>query len=186
LRTVPSAEDAARSGRPRKTDSLADGAIVRAAELDPFASNREIRGRLRLAVSETTISRRLSAAGLPSHFAAQKRHYTDEQRRQRLSFAHGYKNWTAEQWERVIFSDEVTIEGEGRKCQIRGRVRPPEGHRFDPEYMLHSRIFTPSRHLAKVSATTRAASSTRVQTRSQAIITLIWSCAYAQFTTSPS
>jgi transposase len=145
LRTEPSAEDAARSGRPRKTDALADGAIVRAAELHPFASNREIRARLQLPVSDTTISRRLSAAGLPSHFAAAKPHYTDEQRRSRLSFAHGYKNWTAEQWERVIFSDEVTIEGEGRKRQI--RVRRPEGHRFDPEYTLHSRIFTPSRHL---------------------------------------
>lgn len=145
LRTEPSADDAARSGRPRKTGALADGAIVRAAELHPFASNREIRARLQLSVSDTTISRRLSAAGLPSHFAAAKPHYTDEQRRSRLSFAHGYKNWTAEQWERVIFSDEVTIEGEGRKRQI--RVRRPEGHRFDPEFTLHSRIFTPSRHL---------------------------------------
>jgi hypothetical protein len=26
-------------------------------------------------------------------------------------------------------------------------VRRPPGHRFDPEFTLHSRIFTPSRHL---------------------------------------
>ena len=145
LRASGSPEDAPRSGRPRKTDALADAAIVRASEIDPFASNRAIRNKLVLPVSPSTIGRRLDDAGLPSYFAAMKRHYTDEQRRARLSFANGYKHWTSEDWERVIFGDEVTIEGDGRKRRI--RVRRPPNHRFDPEYTLHSRIFTPSRHL---------------------------------------
>jgi hypothetical protein len=140
-----SADDAPRAGRPRKTDALADGAIVRAAELDPFASNKAIRATLVLPVSEQTISRRLDAAGLPSCFAAQKIHYTDAQRRQRLSFAHGYERWTAEQWERVIFSDEVTIEGRGRYRHQ--RVRRPDGHRFDPQYTQHAHIYAPSTHV---------------------------------------
>jgi hypothetical protein len=38
----------------------------------------------------------------------------------------------------------VTLEGDGRRRYI--RVRRPEGHRFDPEYTVHSRIFTPSTH----------------------------------------
>lgn len=67
------------------------------------------------------------------------------QRKARLSFANGYQSWTAEDWERVIMSDEVTIEGEGRKRHV--RVRRPKGHRFDPEYTVHSRIYAPSRHL---------------------------------------
>jgi transposase len=145
LATAGSADDAARPGRPRSTDALADGAIVRAAELDPFASNKAIRRQLQLPVGVDTIGRRLDAAGLPSRIAAQKRHYTDEQRRKRLSFAHGYEHWTAEQWERTIFSDEVTAEGEGRHRQQ--RVRRPDGHRFDSEYTQHSRIFTPSVHI---------------------------------------
>jgi len=145
LRWFASPHDAPRSGRPHKTDALEDGAIVRAAELDPFASNKKIRSKLALKVSTTTIGRRLDAAGLHSHFAAQKRHYTDEQRRARLSFANGYKNWTPEQWEGVIYGDEVTIEGEGRKRQI--RVRRPDGTRFDDKYTQHARIFTPSVHL---------------------------------------
>ena len=145
LEDTASADDAPRSGRPRKTDALADGAIVRASELDPFASNKVIRATLVLPVSETTISRRLDAAGLPSHIAAQKRHYTDKQRRQRLSFARGYQHWTAEQWERVIFSDEKTFEGTGRRRQQ--RVRRPAGHRFDPQYTRHATIYSPSTHI---------------------------------------
>ena len=145
LRASASPEDAPRSGRPRKTDALADAAIARASELDPFASNKAIRGQLQLSVSACTVGRRLEEAELSSYFAAMKRHYTDEQRRARLSFANGYKHWTAEQWERVIFSDEVTIEGDGRKRRI--RVRRPPNCRFDPHYTQHSQIFTPSRHL---------------------------------------
>jgi hypothetical protein len=145
LEASASLDDAPRSGRPRKTTPLEDGAIVRAAELDPFASNKVIRATLVLPVSEATISRRLDAAGLPSHIAAQKRHYTDEQRRRRLSFAHGYQHWTAEDWERVIFSDEKTFEGRGRRRQQ--RVRRPAGHRFDEQYTKHSHIFSPSTHI---------------------------------------
>ena len=144
VREDGSAEDRSRSGRPRKTSKLDDAAIVRASELDHFKLAKDIRNQLALPVSEDTVARRLDAAGLPSHTAARKRHYTDEQRRKRLSFAHGYLHWTAEQWERVIFSDEVTVEGDGRRRHI--RVRRPEGHRFDPEYTVHSRIFTPSTH----------------------------------------
>jgi transposase len=145
LRASSSPEDAPRSGRPRKTDALADAAIKRAAEINPFASNKAIRSQLQLPVSAATVGRRLDDAGLASYFAAMKRHYTDEQRRARLSFANGYKHWTPEQWERVIFSDEVTIEGDGRKRRI--RVRRPPNTRFDPQYTQHSQIFTPSRHL---------------------------------------
>ena len=139
------ADDAPRSGRPRATDALADAAIARAAELNPFASSKAIRAQLVLPVSEDTINRRLDAAGLPSHIAAQKRHYTDEQRRKRLSFAEGFRNWTAEQWETVIFSDEKTFEGRGRHRQQ--RVHRPDGHRFDPAYTKHSHIYSPSRHV---------------------------------------
>ena len=145
LHKTGSADDNPRSGRPLATTALEDAAIIRASELNHFATNKEIRHQLALSISEDTIGRRLDAAGLPSRIAAGKLHYTDEERRKRLSFAHGYKNWTAEQWETVIFGDEVTIEGKGRKRHQ--RVRRPKGHRFDPEYTVHTQIYAPSRHL---------------------------------------
>ena len=144
LREDGSADDKPRSGRPRKTSKLDDAAIIRASELDHFKLAKDIRDQLVLPISDDTVARRLDAADLMSHIAARKRHYTDDQRRKRLWFARKYLHWTAEQWERVIFSDEVTVEGDGRRRHI--RVRRPEGHRFDPEYTVHSRIFTPSTH----------------------------------------
>ena len=140
-----SVQDAPRSGRPLTTDSATDAQIVAAAEADPFAPNKRLRNDLALDVSEATIQRRLDAAGLPSCIAAQKRHYTAEERRKRLSFAHGYANWTPEQWERVIFSDEKTFEGAGR--HRKQRVHRPPNSRFDRRYTTHTRIFAPSCHV---------------------------------------
>ena len=145
LREDGSSDDKPRSGRPRKTSKLDDAAIVRASELNHFATNQAIRHQLVLPISNATIGRRLDAAGLPSCIAAGKIHYTDLDRKRRLAFAHGYKHWTAEQWEKVIYGDEVTTEGEGRERQQ--RVRRPAGHRFDPAYTKHKQIFSPSQHL---------------------------------------
>ena len=142
LRETGSADDEPRSGRPRDTTPLEDAAIVRASELNHFASNKDIRHQLALPVSEDTIGRRLDAAGLPSCAAAGKLHCTDKERQNRLAFCHGYEHWTAEQWESVIFGDEVTMEGEGRKRHQ--RVRRPKGHRFDSEYTIHKQIYSPS------------------------------------------
>jgi transposase len=144
-RESDSLEDVPRSGRPRLTTPLEDAAIERASELNHYASNKDIRHQLVLPVSEDTIGRRLDAAGLPSRIAAGKIHYTDEERQKRLAFCHGYKHWTPEQWESVIFGDEVTTEGEGRKRHQ--RVRRPAGHRFDPKYTIHKQIYAPSQHL---------------------------------------
>jgi hypothetical protein len=145
LKTAASAEDAARSGRPHKTDALDDAAIVRLAQLQPFLPNRQIRNQLVLSASVDTIQRRLNDAGLPSCIAAQKRHYSSAEKKHRLSFAHGYRNWTAEQWEHNIWSDEKTAEGEGRERQQ--RVHRPDGERFNPLYTHHRTIFAPSCHV---------------------------------------
>jgi transposase len=143
-RTTPSVADAPRSGRPRKTDEEEDVEIVEMAENEPFLSNHSIHQKLQLPVSNNTIQQRLDEAGLPSCIAAHKRHYTEAQRRARLSFANGYKHWTDADWEMVIFADQKTFEGAGRKRQQ--RVHRPPGHRFDPLYTKHRRLFVPSIH----------------------------------------
>lgn len=144
-RESDSLEDATRSGRPRVTDAHDDAAIIRLAQLQPFLPNRKIRNQLVLSASVNTIQRRLNAAGLPSCIAAQKRHYTDAEKQARLCFAHRYLNWTAEQWEHTIWSDEKTAEGEGRERQQ--RVHRPAGERFNSLYTKHRRIFAPSCHV---------------------------------------
>ncbi|KAH7969000.1 hypothetical protein HPB52_013582 [Rhipicephalus sanguineus] len=53
--------------------------------------------------------RRLSEAGLQNCVAAQKPRLADRQKCLRLKFARAVKDWGAEEWEKVVFSDECTF-----------------------------------------------------------------------------
>ena len=99
-------EDARRSGRKRKTTAEQDGQIVEAAKRIKFTTPRRIKRKLGLDVSSRTIDRRLIEVGLFGRVARHKKKFSDEEKRKRLSFAEGYKEWTADDWMRVEFTDE--------------------------------------------------------------------------------
>ena len=126
-----------RSGRPRCTDDATDTALAFTAHVDVFTSPRQIRRKLQFGddVSSRTIDRRLQEAGLFGRVARHKRDYTPEEIRKRLSFAEGYEDWTAADWEKVLFSDEKCFYGKG----FCGRtwVRRPKGEALNPKYCVH-------------------------------------------------
>ncbi|KAH7955371.1 hypothetical protein HPB52_000793 [Rhipicephalus sanguineus] len=94
-----------RSGRPRATTEEEDRLITAAVVDDPFQSAEDISEALSLTVSSETV-RRLSELGLQSFVAAQK---VCSQLQERLMFATEMKDWTAEKWGEVSFSDESTF-----------------------------------------------------------------------------
>ena len=126
-----------RKGRPRCTDEATDTALAFTARVDVFTSPRQIRRKLEFgdALSLSTIDRRLQEAGLFGRVARHKREYSEEEIRKRLSFAEGYKDWTEEKWEKVLFSDEKCFYGQG----FCGRtwVRRPRGEALNPAYCVH-------------------------------------------------
>lgn len=124
-----------RSGRPRATDEATDTQIAVTARVLKFTSPRRIITDLGLDVSRQTVDRRLQQAGLFGRVARQKREYSAEERRKRLSFAEGYKDKTVEWWNTVLFSDEKCFYGRG----FCGRtwVRRPVGEALNPEYCVH-------------------------------------------------
>ena len=71
---------------------------------------------------------------LPSRSAAKKPLLTKAMKQKRLKFCHQYKDWTAEQWSHVMFSDESMF-----KC-IRSAStkvrRPLKSDRYDPRYTV--------------------------------------------------
>lgn len=71
---------------------------------------------------------------LPSRSAAKKPLLTKAMKQKRLKFCHQYKDWTAEQWSHVMFSDESMF-----KC-IRSAStkvrRPLNSDRYDPRYTV--------------------------------------------------
>jgi hypothetical protein len=126
--------DAPRSGRPRLTFELEDIALVASSVIEPFDTPRRLKQKLGLDVSPDTIDRRLVEAGLPGRVAVHAYPFTAEHRRKRLSFAEGYKNWTKNQWESVLYADETSFKGAGFHGQV--WVRRPPGEAFNPLYTV--------------------------------------------------
>src|SRR5215217_637048 len=124
-----------RSGRPRCTDERTNEQIALVAHVEKFTSPRQIRRKLELDCSRWTVERRLQDAELFGRVARHKRDYTEEEIRKRPSFAEGYKDWTKEQWELVLYSDEKCFYGYGFCGRI--WVRRPHGAALDPQYCVH-------------------------------------------------
>ena len=125
-----------RSGRPRATTEEEDTQIAVSSYLQPFSPPRELRRALDLSVSPRTVDRRLQAAGLFGRVARKKRDYSQTELTKRLSFAlQGYAHWTAEDWAKVLFSDEKIFWGKGKNGQT--WVRRPVGEALNPLYTVH-------------------------------------------------
>ena len=119
--------DAERSGRPRETSEDENVHIVATSVIDHYITPRRILKELDLSISARTVDRRLQEAGLFGRVALKKRRFDEEEKKKRLSFAEGYKHWTKEQWERVIFADEAIVKGDGGVKGGRQWVRREKG-----------------------------------------------------------
>lgn len=128
-------KDEPRCGRPRCTDEAMDTAIVGAAYAENnFCTPRGLKRKYQFEPSARTIDRRLREVNLFGRVARHQRKFSDADRQKRLSFAEGYASWTAEQWERVLFSDEKKFKGEGFMGQV--WVRRPPGEALNPAYCV--------------------------------------------------
>ncbi|KAK4313082.1 hypothetical protein Pmani_015551 [Petrolisthes manimaculis] len=127
-----------RLGGKKKTSNRTDTLIRRSVIKNPFVTSIEIKKEypeLLRDVSERTVRYRLHHdLNLRAHRAARKPTLTKEMKRKRLEFCAKYKDWTLDQWKKVIFSDESTF-----RCvrQSARTVRhPPKSNRYDPRYTL--------------------------------------------------
>ena len=77
------------------------------------------------------VRNRLLGAGLKSCKARKKPFINEKQRRARLRFAKDHKDWTIEDWSKVIFSDESNFQ----LCPTHGRlmVRRRPGEAYKPQ-----------------------------------------------------
>ena len=126
-----------RSGRPKVTSGRTDNMIMLMAKRSPRASSLKIKSQLPATerVSASTIRRRLFAGGLKSRRPAKKPLLTAKNVRDRIAFCRKYRNWTADEWENVLFSDESTF---SQFYAFSRHVRRPVGKRHDPKYCISS------------------------------------------------
>ena len=137
--------DKKRTGRPRVTTAREDNVMRKIVVRSPTSSMKKIRAELLRRgrrISHMTDSRRLSEEfNLKSYKPAKKLRLTAAMKTKRLQFANNHQHWTAEQWRKVLFSDESTFQ----QFVVRKRhVRRPTGKCFDERYTMPTVKHPPS------------------------------------------
>ena len=101
-----------RSGRPRTTTPRTDCKIKQLCQKQPFISSSEIKRSMQELISVTTrtIRNRMHKDfKLPARKPLKKPMITPRMAQQRLEFCCHYKDWTKEDWQKVMSSDESTF-----------------------------------------------------------------------------
>src|SRR5271169_279406 len=68
-----------------------------------------LQNTFKISISNTSLRRVLKSGGLRAVAKRRKSYLLPRHKRARLNFAEKYKDWTIEDWKRVIFSDETKI-----------------------------------------------------------------------------
>ncbi|DAZ94294.1 TPA: hypothetical protein N0F65_012063 [Lagenidium giganteum] len=110
-------DSAPRSARPRKTSPMLDRIIVRAAKADPNVAASDVAAHLEenhgVSVLPQTIRNRMRAADFHGRAKRKKPYLTKKHKTKRLEYARKYAQYTVEDWKKVLFSDECSVEKSG-------------------------------------------------------------------------
>lgn len=99
-----------RSGRPKALQPRDSRSLVRILKKDRRASLNDITNQSPAKVHCNTVRKALHDEGFHSRVAVKKPFLTAAHRRKRLDFAKKHKDWTVEDWNRVLWTDESTFE----------------------------------------------------------------------------
>lgn len=109
---------------PRKTSESFDGLICTTSKRNRRLTAPEILTTVSdvktIPISVTTAKRRLHENGLYEKISAKKPLLQQQNKRKRLKWAKHHENWTREDWEKVLWTDESKIEVYGTSIQVFG------------------------------------------------------------------
>lgn len=122
--------DRKRSGRPRKTTKAEDKYIIMKSKRNRRLTAVDITNDFNFGksskISITTVKTRLLRAGLRGRVAIKKPLLRIVNKKKRLEWAKKHANWTAEQWNSVLWTDESKFEIFGSKRRVYVRRFPGE------------------------------------------------------------
>jgi DDE superfamily endonuclease/Transposase len=122
-------------GTKRKTTAEIDAFIVETSEKNRKLLPREIKGMVEdkfgVTLGLTQLKRRLIDAGLHGRVCARKPLLRPINKAKRLLWAFQHRNWTVEQWKKVLWSDEKKFELYNTKRRQYCRKRNNEPYRDD-------------------------------------------------------
>ena len=125
-------------GRPKKTSKTTERLLKNTVMKEPTITAKELKDQIQgplQNVSVRTIQHRLQKdLKMPSRSAAMKPLITSKMKKKRLDFAKKYKDWTSEQWGKVMFSDESTFR---TLRAVHKRVRRPlKSYKYSSQYTV--------------------------------------------------
>ncbi|PRD31169.1 UNVERIFIED_CONTAM: Transposable element Tcb2 transposase [Trichonephila clavipes] len=119
------------SGRPRQTSHLEDRHIVRSACVQPTTSSATIQAQVALSLGPLCLFEPYEDTWLKDIWN-RGANYTPTHRRLRLELSRARGNWTAADWNQVVFSDESRLNISSDDI----RVWRPRGERLNPAFAL--------------------------------------------------
>jgi len=99
-----------RSGRPKIISDDHLKTLAEASKANRRATMTEIAHSLPFPISKPTARKALASKGIRSRIAAKKPFLSERHTKARLEFALAHKEWTTEDWKRVVWTDESTFE----------------------------------------------------------------------------
>ena len=96
--------------RSRKTTKCEDRYLLRAAKQFNNVPLCNISKIVNVPISKATVSRRLHENGYRRYIARKKPYLSAKNIKERLEWAKLYKDWTIEQWKKVVWSDETMLQ----------------------------------------------------------------------------
>lgn len=131
-------EDKKRSGRPRVTSKAEDQSIILTSKMNRKLTATNIRSEFidshKKSVSTATIKRRLCGAQLNGRVATKKPLLRRGNKKKRLNWARKHKNWTIDDWKKVLWTDESKFELFGGKRRV--FVRRATNEKMHPDCVL--------------------------------------------------
>lgn len=116
-------------GRKRKTTPRTDKFLVRNSKMHPRKTSTDLQSELLatgVCVDSSTVRRRLIEAGRFARKPISKQLLTPAMKKKRLNWARKYQSWTAQDWKKVVFSDETHFLVQGfRPTFVRRSVGEP-------------------------------------------------------------
>ena len=94
--------------------------LLRHSQENPCKSSFELRNYLEqkgILVSDRTVRRHLVSSGRKARRPIKKQLLTAKMKERRLEWAMMYQDWKKEDWQRVLFSDEVQFHAQGQSSQ---------------------------------------------------------------------
>jgi len=117
-------------GRKKKTTPRDDAYLIRQSKKNPRKTSDALNTDLKqkgIEISSSTVRRRLLAVGRRARRPVKKQLLTKAMKEKRYKWAKKYKDWTKEQWRKVIFSDESHFFVQGQRSQ---HVRRSSGEKI--------------------------------------------------------